>query len=129
MPMVEVWNDNDLPFEQVFKDKKVLIGAKKKIAMDFEEAVEFKSAFFPPRADGSGQQMKSSYKMIRIGKQLTDDEAEKERQLYVCEMDGKQFDSQAALDTHIDENYLDSLVDQDLATKRKMRREKVYSKG
>lgn len=121
MGMVEVWNDNELPFRQRFKEVQINIPANSKIVMDSEEAVLFRSLFFQPQLDADGVQLKSSYKKIRIGKMLTEDEAEKSEE-HICHMDGQKFASKAAYDQHIDEEHLNDLLDPDLATKRKMKK-------
>jgi hypothetical protein len=66
MSLVKVWNDNDLDFSQVFKDVRITIPAKGYIEMDWEEANAFKSYPHALAFNGMGQQLKSSYKMIRV---------------------------------------------------------------
>lgn len=66
MNVAKVWNDNELPFSQKWKDENVFIPAKSFIEMEYDDAIAFKSYPYPMMKDGMGQQTKESYKMIRV---------------------------------------------------------------
>lgn len=66
MNIAKVWNDNHLPFKQTWKDQDIFIPAKSFIEMEYSEAHAFKSYSYPMEKDGMGQQLPSSYKMIRV---------------------------------------------------------------
>lgn len=116
--MVKVWNDNKLPFKQEFKDALIEIPAGKFIEMQWDEAIEFKSLYYPPAFRGDGTQKPESYKMIRIdgkpphlaGEQVSE---------RVCGSCGDKFANDHDLDAHIDRHHLDELEDQNVAEKRR----------
>lgn len=113
MGQVKVWNDNDLDFKQVWKGDSYYIPAKSFIEMDFEEAYSFKCAPFPMKFDGMGQQLRESYKMLRVEGKATDHV--KGYATFQCQHDGQKFSSQEELNEHIKANYLDKIEDQDFA--------------
>lgn len=66
MPMVKVWNDNVHPYTEEFTGQKIVIPAKKFVMMEKGEANLFRGTFSSPQRDGDGQQLPTSYKMIRL---------------------------------------------------------------
>lgn len=118
---VKVWNDNKLPFSQEFKGALIEIPAGKFVEMQWDEAVEFKSMYYPPEFRGDGSQKPESFKMIRLDGEPPhlQDEAPAE---HVCASCGDTFASENALDAHIDRHHLDELEDQDVAAKRRAKR-------
>jgi hypothetical protein len=120
--LVRVWNDNVFPFRQVFKDKEIVIGAKKCVEMEETEAHEFKSAFSPIVRDADGQPTPESYKMIRVEK--TDKSAHKPvvaPSEFACQACGLKFVNKKELETHIDSEHIEQLADKDEADKRRKR--------
>lgn len=94
MSLVKVWNDNDLDFRQDYKGNVVFIPAKGFIEMDWDEAIAFKSYPYPMQFDGMGQQLKSSFKMIRVeGKRDTSTQVV----MFRCHKDGSLHASKEAL--------------------------------
>lgn len=117
--MVKVWNDNKLDFTQEFKGKKVVVPAGEYVEMDWDDAIEFKSEYYPPVFDGTGVQKPESYKMIRIEGKLRDPEATD----WVCAACGDKLASEDDLDAHIDRFHLDELEDEEVAQKRKAKQQ------
>src|SRR3990167_561779 len=68
MPMVKLHNDNFLPFAQDFQGDMIKIDAKRFILMDEEKAIQFRGTYYPMVRDSGGQQIPSSFKMLRIEK-------------------------------------------------------------
>lgn len=66
MSLARVWNDNVHPHTEVFKEKTITIAPKSFVEMDYDDAVEFKSAFTPIKTDGELNPKPESFKMIRI---------------------------------------------------------------
>lgn len=126
----EVWNTHKdgVTFKDKFRDEPIEIPAGKFVLMDYEDAVLFKGQYFQPRYDAMGQQIPSSMKMIDIrphGKSSAPLVDKK----YVCHMDGKEFDSAAALAKYIKENYADSVtVDESAEAEIKQKTGKKASK-
>lgn len=115
---VKVWNDNKYPFRQKFKGELIEVPAGKYIEMPYTEAIEFKSAYYPPILNNAGIPQPESYKMIRVEGKPDDSSKPKE---YICMHCKDRFFSQDELDSHIDKNHLDDLTDQDEAKKRRGR--------
>ncbi len=104
--LAKIWNDNELPFEQVFKEEKIRIPAKSYIEMEYDEAVAFKSYPFPMKFDGMGQQLKESYKMLRVdGKP----DGGNRVLAYKCQADGSLHGSQDALNSYVQEKFVERL--------------------
>jgi hypothetical protein len=67
MPQVKVWNDNIHPYQETFKEIKILIPPKGYVQMEEDEAIMFRgslgdSAIF----DADGNPDPRGYKMIRL---------------------------------------------------------------
>lgn len=65
---VKVWNDNKYDHTEPFKGKTLTIKAGEFIEMDYDEAVEFKGQFTPPRLGGDDAPDPRFFKMIRVEK-------------------------------------------------------------
>ena len=113
--MAKVWNDNKFPFVQEFKGDQIRIEPGKSVEMDYDDAIQFKSMYFPPQYDGSNNQKPESYKMIRVEGQppLV------EQQFHICSCCGDKFLTEAELSRHVDKNHLEQMVDIKEAEKRK----------
>jgi hypothetical protein len=66
MARVKVWNDNVHAHREEFKGQMVEIPAKSFIEMDYEDAVDFRGAFTPPKIKADGTHCPTGYKMIRV---------------------------------------------------------------
>lgn len=108
MALVDVVNRNTHPFNATFKGDKISIPAGGKIKMDHEDAVVFLGEKSPILRDGNDQQKPESYKRLFIEGvvALGTDQAK-----FTCHMDGKVFDSKAALDAYVEANHSESLED------------------
>ncbi len=106
--LAKVWNDNELPFTQVFKGDKISVPAKGYIEMEYDEAVSFKSYPSPMAFDGMGQQTKASYKMLRVeGKPQADNQV----MAFKCHADGSLHASKDALNAYVQENHTTKLYE------------------
>lgn len=121
MSRVKVWNDNVHDFTQKFREETVFIKSKGFIEMDYEDAVTFLGKPFPMKFDGNRIQKPESYKMLRIETRDGKIPLEGETKVvaFKCHKDGTLHATQADLDKHINENFLDSLEDTELAEQRK----------
>lgn len=124
---VKVWNDNVYPYSEVFKGSKIQIPAGSYITMDFEEAVEFKSAFSPIELDGDDMPKPSSYKMIRIDQSGAGEVVASKADL-VCHATGKVATSSAELEKAIDD-HAHMMVDAKEIEKRRPGRPKTDEQG
>lgn len=97
MNMAKVWNDNELPFKQTWKERDIFIPAKSYIEMEYDDAHAFKSYPHPIEKDGMGQQLKSSYKMIRVEGRPGHDVTVV---AYRSQVDGSPHANQQALEAH-----------------------------
>lgn len=66
MAKVKVWNDNEFEHRERFKGVELVIAPGASIEMDYEEAVEFKGQFTPPRVGGDDAPDPRFFKMIRV---------------------------------------------------------------
>jgi len=64
--LAKVWNKNVHPFSQDYKGEKIFIPAGGYIDMDYHDAIQFKSTYYPPEYDASKNQLETSYKMIVV---------------------------------------------------------------
>ncbi len=102
MNLAKVWNDNELPFEQKFKDQVIHIPPHDYIEMEYTEAHSFLGAPFAMKFDGMGQQTKDSYKMLRVeGKPDTDNQVT----AFKCHADGSLHASKDALNSYVQKNF------------------------
>lgn len=97
MSKVRVYNTNNHPFEQKFRDSLVKIPAGKFIEMDREEAVAFKSQWYPVTLDYNGNVDPKSYKRITIKPIPTEGHPEPEVSGFINHATGEKFDSHEAL--------------------------------
>lgn len=117
MSKVKVYNDNMFDFKQKFRDEFIAIKAGGFVEMDYEDAVTFLGKPHGMKFDGHGHQKPESYKMLRIdGKQIQEDT---KVTAFMCHKDGSLHATKELLDKHVNENFLDSLEDQELAETRK----------
>lgn len=117
----KVYNDNKYEYRENFKGEMIVIAPGNFVEMDFEDAIEFKSAFpnvIKPDFDGAGNQKPETFKMIRVEKGDYGEPAAAEEK-FTCPQCGDELATEEALDRHIDKNHLDELMDQELADKRR----------
>jgi hypothetical protein len=97
MSNVRVYNTNNHPFEQKFRDSIIKIPAGKFIEMDREEAVAFKSQWYPVTLDYNGNVDPKSYKRLTIKPIPTEGHPEPEMPKFINHATGESFDSHEAL--------------------------------
>lgn len=103
----EVWNmhQHGLTHREVYKGETVEIPAGKYILMDYDEAVQFKSQYFPMQKNAQGVQTPESMKMIVLKKHVAGTAPDKEAKKFVSHMDGKEFATQAELDAYVKQHF------------------------
>lgn len=107
---VKVWNDNTYPYSEQFRGEPIHIPSKSWIEMELYDAHQFIGQMPPNiKCDASGKQMAESYKMLRI-ENLGGAKAPQTK--FICMQDGREFQTQTALDEYIRENHMDSIVDE-----------------
>jgi hypothetical protein len=117
--MVRVYNDNVVDHKESYKGEDINIPAGGFIVMDRDEAVQFKSKFFPPKFDKGGQQEITSMKRIRLAaipKEEQKDSAKpapEDAEEHRCMACGFTAKSGAGLKSHIRSNHGEIMVDDD----------------
>ena len=108
MARVRVWNDNVLDHTETFKGDRIHIPKKSFIEMDQDEAVQFKSNFFPPRKHSNGLQTDDSKKIIRL-ELIEGATAAPEPEKHQCMKCGQVCATKAALSQHVKHKHLEAL--------------------
>lgn len=99
-----VFNRHSLGFthEEMFKGNMIKIPANTYVLMDYEDAVDFKGQFFNPKVKPTGEPDPAGWKMIEIVP-ITGNEPELKK--YVCQLDGREFNTEAELNAYTKANY------------------------
>ena len=105
--------------KETFKGDVITIKANEYVLMDYYEATEFRGQFYPMKFDGMGQQDPKTFKCIKLVPDSTPVSEDKvlERVVYVCNLDGKKFETQEMLDAHVKENYSDRFYKDEILEK------------
>lgn len=105
--MVEVWNDGNKEYQEMFRGNLVTIPAKDKIVMEDPDASQFLGQFTPIRRDAQGNNLTS--KPLR--KVYITEATQAELKCMMCgKNDAK---TQADLDAHIAEMHQASMIDEE----------------
>lgn len=111
MAQVKIWNDNVHPYKEQFQDELIEIPAKKFIVMEEKKAVRFRGTYCSPVLDHDGNPMPESFKMLRL-EHVDASAPEKEEMKFLCHACGSdEFQSQKALDAHIDASHTEIQAD------------------
>ncbi len=102
-----VWNMHSLGMthKELFRGEKIEIPAGKYVLMDYEDAHQFKGQYVPMRKDAMEQQIPETWKMLKL--EPHDDEEIVPKTGWVCQMDGKTFNTKAELEAYTAANYKD----------------------
>lgn len=117
MAQVRVYNDNKYEFKQVFIDEEIVIPAGGFITMEKKRAIQFKSYYSPIEIDADGQPTPRSMKMIRL-EDIKSGEPDVDVEKFKCMACDKQFQTQKALDQHIDASHVEQLADKEYVEKK-----------
>lgn len=98
---VKVWNDNNVDLKEEFKGQVIEIPAGGFVEMGRSQAIQFKGQYRPIKVDGMKQQVPNSKKIIRIEAVKGKEESE----TFVCQMDGREFKTQKALENYMKKNF------------------------
>jgi len=115
-----VWNDNELLHREKFKGKIIEIPAGESIDMQKDEAVEFKSQFFPQKVTEGGEHLPEGFKMIRLEPLYDNVEDTTKKDIkddHTCMKCNFTAVTAAGLASHIRHNHVDSMVDEDARDK------------
>lgn len=119
-------HSHGLTHVEKFKDETISIKAGEFVEMDYEDAVQFKGQYFPIKKNAQNVQDPASFKMIKLEPVNPDEPIEAANKIYVSHIDGKEFQSKAALEAYLNQNYSDSelivkdeALDKELAKKKK----------
>lgn len=95
-----------LTHREKFRDTEIVIPAGEYVVMDHEDAVIFKSQYFPIRKTAMGVPDPACFKCIVLEPDgdVSVQPASKE---FVCHFDGAKFPTQKMLDNYIKQNYAD----------------------
>lgn len=113
MEKVRVYNDNKFTHTEKFMGDEIRIAPGEYLEMIRDEAVMFKSQFYPPKFGGDGVQLAESYKMIRIAEIDGSEKPKPKREEHRCHVCREVFKSNAGLMSHIRHNHADSMIDED----------------
>jgi hypothetical protein len=113
MAQVRVYNDNKFVFKQKFMDEDIVIEPGKFITMDESKAIRFRGTYSPIELDGNGQPMPTSYKMIRL-EEISKDSAKVQEKFMCMSCSKDDFQTQQALDAHIDASHSAQWADKDV---------------
>lgn len=95
-----------LTHREKFRDEMIEIKANSYVLMDYEDAVLFKSQYFPMKMNAMNVQDSTTYKVIKIEAEGQVEEKKTELR-YVCHVDGKEFSSKAELEAYVNAKYAD----------------------
>lgn len=114
--LVRVWNDNQFDHTEKFRGETITVKAGDFIEMEREDAVLFKSAFYPPKFNKGGVQERESMKIIRIEPikdkvQAPDKTAGSDE--FKCQACNQHFKNKAGLHAHIAHKHSGQMVDED----------------
>ena len=118
MGLAKVWNENKYPYREKFEGKDVEIEPGGYVIMNDKEAIRFKGTYAPPRVDGMGRPDPLYFKMLRLEEHNPANEPVvhvEPSKKFICQKDGQEFDSLEELEAYEQKNYLDDLLDQELA--------------
>lgn len=88
-----VLNKGDSTYKEFFKGNTIVIKPGEKVKMQRREAIAFLSQISPP--DKQGYPVEKKLVLVPI------DGNEKEEEKFVCNLDGKEFDTQSDLDAYL----------------------------
>ena len=114
MRKCRVYNDNTLEHREMFRGSEIVIGPGKFVEMLRDDAVMFKSQFYPPKFNKGGVQERESFKMIRLEEIVEGaSKGAKAKKVHRCQACGFEADTAKLLKAHIQENHLDQMIDED----------------
>jgi hypothetical protein len=100
---VKVWNRNKVDLHDVFKGEDIHIPAGDFIVMGRSQAIQFKGNRKPIQYDGMKRQTLESMKILELEPIKGNQTVEKE--VFMCQMDGKEFNTKRGLDNYMKKNY------------------------
>lgn len=119
MRKAKVWNDSNAVWKENFKGDILEIPAHGSIDMEFYDAHEFKSQFYPVRVTGDGGPDERDFKRIRVEAYPEEKGKTDEKPTHICQACAYGAMSREDLEAHIDERHLDTLEDKSLADDRR----------
>lgn len=128
-----VYNKHPLGYthKEMFKGDMVEIKANEYVLMDYEDAVQFRGQYFPMLMTADDQPDPKGFKVIKIE---PDDEAKEEvvelpvSQQFICQFDGKKFETQTQLDNYIQKNHSDKIFKDEMLEKELEKDKKIKGK-
>ncbi len=128
----KVINKHPLGFthREKFRDEMIEIPANGHVLMDYEEAVLFRSQYFPMKKKPTGEDDPKGFKVIHLEPMDGAPQVVETKQGFICHFDGMKFPTQASLDFHIKENYADqAFKDEALEEEIKKEKETTVKRG
>ncbi len=124
----KVFNKHPLGYthKEKFRDELIEIKAGEYVLMDYEEAVLFRSQYFPMKKRPTGEDDPAGFKVISLEPMDGAPVAVEKQAGFICHFDGMKFPTQASLDFHIKENYADQAF-KDEALEEEIAKEKAAS--
>jgi len=98
-----------LTHKENFKGDLIEIRAGAYVLMDYDDAVQFKSQYFPIFMDAQDQQDVKSYKCLKLEADDKEIEAEPIKLMYVCHFDGKTFETKEMLEAYVNTEHADKM--------------------
>ena len=116
-----------LTHREMFRGDLIEIPAGGYVLMDYEDAIQFKSQYYPMKINAMDEPDPSGFKCIKIESDGIEEVVKTpEKTVYVCHFDKKTFSTLEALEAHVNTNYADKLV-KDLELDKEI--EKQNSRG
>jgi hypothetical protein len=119
--LVKVWNKNEHPYRELYRDKWVVIAPKKSIDMDYEDAIRFLGTATPIKRMKDGRQDPLSYKWLEMDKEdriraetyIKGEQEAKSDKVFVCMKCNKEFKHKKALLAHVKEKHYEDIADEE----------------
>lgn len=116
--LARVWNDNDKPYTEMFRDERITIEAKGYIEMDKSDAIMFMGQWVPIKKHDNGQVLNPKRLRLEVVPLKTPVVEKK-----LCQMCQEEFQTDKELALHSELNHAEAMVDDD-ARKQAAKRNK-----
>jgi len=118
---VRVWNRNEWPYKEQFRDDWIIIPPKKAVEMDYEDAIKFLGQMIPIKKMKDGRQDPKSYKFLEMDQEdrvraelaMRGEAEAKADRVFVCMKCNKEFKHKKALISHVKEKHYEELADEE----------------
>jgi hypothetical protein len=117
-----------LTHKEKFRGETIEIPANGYVVMDYEDAVQFRSQYFPMMKNAQGAPDPRGFKVIALEPHGDIVPAATQPKEFICNYDGMKFPTQKALDAHIEANFADQVF-KDEAIEAEIEKEEKAKRG